>query len=154
MRAARNESENRAEISNARCVRRLISVDRCKVRPKLIQRRIERMRLQIGESGITAKSLGERQKSWMLDFVLLYDGSARLALQKPEQGKQFREHGNGPPSGPRRTGQRLAMKSLSSVSRDIPSHSRSLAANLTLPTLLITIAMQQSGQGSSVVHSV
>ena len=52
------------------------------------------MRLQIGESFIGAEGLGERQKSRMLAFVLLYDASARLVLQKPKQGKQFTEHGN------------------------------------------------------------
>ena len=52
----------------------------------MIQRHIERMRLQVVESGIAAETLGERQKSRMLAFVLLNHGSIRLALQKPKQG--------------------------------------------------------------------
>ena len=104
------KAKNRAEISNVRTVKRVVSddlfsVDRCQVCPKLIQRHIEWMRLQFSESGIAAKGFGERQKSWMLGLVLFYDGSARLALQKPKQGKQLSEHGNGAaerttPNGP------------------------------------------------------
>src|SRR5579885_87148 len=84
-----------SQSSHACRVLRLLGVDRCEVRPELIQRRIERMRFQIRELRLAVSTPGQRQQAGMLACVPFYYAPVRLVLHEPEQRKQFAEHANG-----------------------------------------------------------